>query len=260
MNEGERKELSFALALIYYRDRHEREVELPHIGQIDSVGFAGREYKAFPNDVTLGDIQRLSDDDLERFCRELGISKSGARSKADIHINGVGISVKYEGAAPPAIVNHTPRHGWEMAAKLNHGDMSALDEIINQYWSLRKSGGIREDISNEDFSSPFRDNIKILLPFLKYFTFMGTGSGPSTHPAKFLLEFSNLASPQNWKVLQPSDAVETLWDRLVFSVRSKKGMPSGYPNNSNRSNNASIARWTEYYQGYHRGALHVRAK
>ncbi len=147
-----------------------------------------------------------------------------------------------------------------MAARHNQGNMPDLDAIIDQYWSLRESSCIREDVCNSNSASPFRDHIDVLSPFLEYFAFIGTGSGLSNNQAQFLLEFDNLESPQNWKILKPDEAVKVLWQSLVFSVRSKKGMPSGYPNNTNRSNNKSIAKWTRFWQGDHRGALHVRVR
>lgn len=86
------------------------------------------------------------------------------------------------------------------------------------------------------------------------------GRGKSDHPANFILDYTAPYDHSTWKVLDPDTAVDSIWDKLIFSLRAKKGMPANYDMKTYRKPNAqSIARWTRYHSGNYRGALHIRA-
>ena len=163
----------------------------------------------------------------------------------------------------PALVNHTSRPGFEFASDQSGFDIKVLDAMIDEYWALRESGKIREDIMNDDVLSPFRNKKEVLRPLLNYFLFDGTGSKVSALPADHILGFTNPLKPETWRLYNRSNAIDDMWDNLVFSLRAKKGMPSGYPDNlkSQKMKDAkpSIDLWTKYINHDYRGALHIRS-
>lgn len=256
MNVGERDEYLIKFKLVQLRDSNS---ELFGI-KLNSVGFNNIEYLSIPSNINFN-FKSYSDDQLISFAKTLGITKAKASSKSDVQINGVGYSLKSHSAAPPAIVNHTTRPGFERAAKENNGNIEELDKIIDKYWELRLSGIISEDVSNKDINSPFRNNKEIIEPFLNYFLFKGTGSRLSNHPAELMLDFIDPFDISTWSIENPESVINSYWDSLVFSIRAKKGMPKNYnPNTYKRENANSIKRWVNYHSNDFRGALHIRVK
>lgn len=258
MNNGERDELIIKLKLIELRDK-KTSINIGNgLTAIESVGFNNVEYKRFPMGINLNDIIYKGDNAISLFVETLGITKAPARSKSDVTINGIGISLKSMSSAPPAIVNHTPRTGFEIACNHSTANINELDNIILKYWELRKKGQIKEDVRNDNLLSPFKDQKNALSPFINYFLFDGSGSGLSRHQASLILDYYDPIAPNKWKTYNRNDAVDLFWDRLVFSVRSK-GMPESYPS-IDATKFDSIKIWTEYFQKKYRGSLHIRTK
>ena len=203
-------------------------------------------------------ISGFSDSELSAFCSINGIVKAGSHSKADVYINGIGYSVKYSNASPPSLINHTPRHGWEFVAKKKGVSIANLDALIAQYWQKRIAGTISEDVPNTNPNSPFNSNIGILLPYLEYFIFEGTGSRLSKHPASEVIEYSDPCNFSSWKLLNKTQLVQNIWPRLIFSIR-EKGMPKNIKSLPQPKKN-SVMLWARNYQGLLKGSLHVRIK
>ena len=251
MNNGEGDELYIKLCLLNARDQHN--------SSINSVGFAGPEYKPLPFPLTTG-IYQLNDTQLLQLATSLGCCKAPSSAKSDVYINNSGVSLKSSSAAPAALVNHTARPGFERVCKTLGIDIKQLDEIIDEYWKLRMSGKISEDTRITDLRCPFKNYKKYLKPILSYFLFTGTGSKDSPYPAQCLLEFSDPFNTKTWNILSPSEAVDAIWNKLIFSLRAKKGMPTDYdPSTYSGTNADSIARWTRFHSGDYRGALHIRS-
>jgi len=120
---------------------------------ITSVGYHKSEYLAPPINSKEGHAH-LSDMDLLALSEAMGIKKAGVFEKSDVYINGVGFSLKSISAAPPALVNHTTRPGFEMACKKSGVSIKDLDPIIDKYWELRMEGLIKEDVYNQHPHSP----------------------------------------------------------------------------------------------------------
>jgi len=258
-NQGERDELIVQIKLIELRDNQE-DVNL--FGKINDVGFL-KPYTSLPKGSDLNKLLTLSFKELEVFAKQLGISKASTGYKADSIINGINFSIKSNRSAPPALVNHTARPGFEFAAKQSGGDISKLDVIVDEYWKLRFEKKIAEDVSNSHPFSPFKNKKDVLKPFINYFLFRGTGSGLSKLPAEKILGFTHPLDTRTWRIYDEINAIDLYWDKLVFSLRAKKGMPEGYPNNMSTKMNfikPSIDRWTNFIDGKHRGALHIRSK
>jgi hypothetical protein len=260
MNAGERDELLAILTLIHSVGSTRR---VKGFDPIVKVGTRVRVYKPWRHDLgDPGQLLLLSDGDLTEVAHSLGVCKAPHTEKADVHINGIGVSLKSHRKAPPAIVNHTTRPGWEFAAAQVGVSIAMLDLAVEQYWRMRKSGLNNEDVLNDGAHSPFWDAQSALEPMLAYFMFKGTGTRRSTSPASLVLEFTNPTDLATWTLREPNTVVGEYWKRLVFSVRSDKGMPKNYPQVSARyaRTKSSIARWTVYWQDEYRGALHVRVR
>lgn len=230
------------------------KIETPYKQLLRPIG-------AYPPSTTPQVIEKLTESQLITFCRNHSIGKAGPFSKADVFINGVGYSLKYTNSSPPALINHTRRTGWEFAAQHTGGSMLQLDALISEYWRLRLSGVISEDIANSDMNSPFSQHFNTLLPFLEYFAFDGTATKLSYHPATEVIEFSDPCDIKTWKLLNKAQLITSLWPRLVFSIRSKKGMPSARMfSTMSPQEKASVMQWSQLLNGELKGALHVRIK
>lgn len=254
MNIGERDELLIKLTLVRMRDRGIKLNGVP----ITSIGFGSTEYLCIPCD-TPENMESLNDDALSCLASRTGISKAGVFAKSDVYVNGIGYSLKSFSGAPPALVNHTARPGFERACRHSGIDIKELDKLIDKYWDLRLRGIIKEDVRNSDPNCPFRNSKLVLKPILEYFLFIGSGRGPSDYSAEYVLDYSEPQDSDTWNILNPDEAVDLVWDNLIFSIRSKKGMPADYDIETYDGPNAeSIARWTKEHCGDFRGALHIR--
>lgn len=255
MNNGERDELICKLMLVFIRDS-----EGTLFGKrILSVGFLGVEYLPLPLGFDIENLKGASEEQLVRVAKSIGIRKASAREKSDIYINHVGVSLKSKSASPPALVNHTARPGFEFACQQVGVPISPLDDIIDEYWRLRKTGVIHEDTRIVDENCPFSEHKEYLRPLLEYFIFTGTGSRVCDSFAQYIIEFDDPFDFSTYKKLSKRDAVDALWDKLIFSVRAKKGMPKDYdPETYNKENAESILKWVSLQSGNYRGALHIR--
>lgn len=258
-NQGERDELIVQLKLIELR---QTQTYINDIGTIKNVGFL-QEYSKLPDGYDLQLLQGLPYLELKSEALKYGISKAKGNYKADSRINDIPFSIKSNNHAPPAIVNHTARHGFEFVAHHCSGNLIELDKIIEQYWILRLKKTIAEDVNNTNANSPFRLNKNILKPFINYFLFEGTGSSLSDMPVSRILGFTDPLDVNTWKVYDKENAIDLHWDKLIFSLRAKKGMPSGYPDRLSplmETRRESIEKWTKFSDGNYRGALHIRTR
>ena len=254
MNTGELNELKVKLRLVELRDKKQTITLNGKPIEIKSVSFNGREFLPLPAGTNL---RVMNEAQIEALANRVGASKAGLFDKADVFINGKGYSIKSLATAPPALVNHTNRYGWERVCQRVGCKIDELDGIIDEYWNLRKAGKIKEDVLN-DANSPFHSHKKYLIPILNYFLFKGTGFKDSTSPADYILDIVDPFDIKTWS-LHGAEFLVNNWDNLVFCVRAKKGM-SDYPAVPDQAKKKSIARWTQYHQGEYRGALHVRFK
>ncbi|MFC1505462.1 hypothetical protein ACFLQ6_00165 [Thermoproteota archaeon] len=190
------------------------------------------------------------------------ISKAPVWAKRDVLINGKGYSLKSTRAAPPAIVNHTTREKWLRVCTEIRVRIDKLDIMVSEYWKLRKGKRIGEDVNANNPLCPFVNSEErrlYLKPLINYFLFNGTGSKSSQYPADFILEFDDPTNNATWKIFDKNSAFDTFWPNMVFSVRSKKGMPSKYPNIGYEIK-CQIEPWVKFIDGDYRGALHIRSK
>lgn len=198
-----------------------------------------------------------SDSKLKDNLSRYGIVKAGPRMKADVGINDFFYSLK-SSASRPAIINHTFRDGFIVAAKYADVNLDFLDAEIMRYWEKRVSEEIGEDVSrnsrkkyklfwSDDFKEKFR-------PIFNYFAFKGSGAGLSKKPADLVLEFTNPLDPSSWKIMTPDTFYDTCWLDLIFCLRNKEDEIESVDSLSieNRI-------WAKKIDGKIRGRLHVRA-
>ena len=223
MNIGERDEVLTKLGFIYKRDRG--------IDNIKSVSVGDKECKTLPDSIhQLSDLLLLNDEQLIAIAKHCGCYKSPNTHKADVIINGVGLSLKSMRGAPPSILNHTSRFGLQRVCSMcKEGTQSVLDYVVREYHQLRRVGDINEDIHNDLDISPFRQHKDELKEFINYFVFKGTGSKDSIFPAQYVVDIDDPFDVSTWKVYDESNFVDANWDKFVFSLRSSKGMGK-YPN------------------------------
>jgi len=251
MNEGEKNEL---LIKIFLCDLKKKEDKTTIFGELKSLGFGNNEYKILDKDI---DFNALDDEEtLKEMSKALGIEKSSSRNKADVHINGIGYSIKYMNAAPPSIINHTNRKGFLRIANQLKIDINNLDELVSKYWDLRISNQITEDCGNNNPLSPFKNSKEILRSYLEYFCFTGTGSSDSKYPAESLIKFNKFNEPSSWRIYSKKNTVDEIWDGLYFCMRDIS--KSGVKDYENCPDKDVLETWTRYNTKKYRGALSVR--
>lgn len=252
-NTGEQNEIFLKVFLLIMFHEQKPITGKHNIGLIKSLKFSpGGELPVWKEEYkTL--LQNRNYEILKKI-----FPKAPTGSKADLEINGIRYSVKNKLGAKSAIVNHTNRAGFLRIFKLLNLDISKLDEIIDEYWDKRISGKIKEDTNNKDDNSPFSKNREYLRPVLEYFLFTGTGSKDSVFPADKVLIFGQPEDTENYIILDKSQIVDSLWDQLTFSIRSKKGMPKIY----NQIKHKDLSPWVRTHQsteGSPKGSLHIRS-
>lgn len=211
----------------------------------------------------LGDITSVASYDgieYQAGIQRSRILKAPTSAKRDVMINGKGYSVKSTRAAPPAIVNHTTREKWLRVCNVVGLSIDPLDEMVSEYWRLRIDGKIGEDVPSSSAYCPFGSSVQrreYLRPLINYFLFEGTGAHDSPYPAECILEFTDPLIPSTWRILDKRSAFDSMWPKMVFSIRSEKGMPINYPNIS-ATKKALIEPWVKHIDGDYRGSLHIR--
>lgn len=254
-NQGERDEYLLKLFLIECR---KKKLSVP-IGNtiqiVNSVGGKNHEYGE-PGYWLKWD--ELCAEDLIYVCNSVKANKAGKFAKADVFINGIGISVKSERGAAPSLINHTTRDKILRVMKSIDKPMLPLDQIIDKYWNLRLRGTIKEDIKNSDANSPFSDMVycfPILKPLLNYFAFDGTGSKDSTEPAEYILSIQSPDDIDTWTYYSKNNFIDCVWNKLIFSMRSKETPQELDENNEKHQ---LMLPWTKEVDGKLKGALSVR--
>lgn len=251
-NIGEYDEMRAKLHLIELRDSGKSVVINGKEIAVQSVSNDGIECLPLPAGTILS---RMNDSQIESLAKRVGAFKAPAGSKADVYVNGYGISVKSHRGANPAFLNHTHRAGFLKVCARIGVSINELDEIIRDYWTKRKAGIIGEDVKNSDLSSPFRNHLAYLKPIMNYFLFTGTAQKDSPYPADYILDFIDPLRENEWK-FSKDEYLEDNWNHIIFSIRSK-GMPPSYPHGSNAND---IKPWVEMAEGQYKGSLHGRAQ
>ncbi|HPH53082.1 MAG TPA: hypothetical protein PLY62_03355 [Bacteroidales bacterium] len=255
-NAGEYDELRIKLRLIELRDSNNTVTIYGKRFNINSVGLES-EFASLPNGTSL---RALSDAQIESLANMVGAGKARGSHKADVNINGDGFSVKSHRSAPPAIVNHTPRWGWVRICNHLHVSIDRLDKMVQEYFQLRLSGQIGEDIYNNDPRSPFKNEKEYLRPIINYFLFSGTGEKDSDYPAKYVLDCADPYDISTWEIYDETNYLDLFWDDMKFSMREKgfEAYPYSRPCDAWKT---PLARpWATKIDGQYKGSLHIRVR
>lgn len=254
INQGEKDEYLLKLFLVECR-KNRRVIPIGDKMQIvKSVENSRREEIEYPEKVL--NWNSISSGLLVYLCQRIKAGKSGAFDKADVFINGIGISVKSKRGAPPSIINQTARDKILRVMNAISCPIEPLDHIISRYWYLRLNGGT-EDVCGLGPNNPFTtsedntSNLPVLKPLLNYFTFKGTGTRDSAAPATYVLSVGNPADITTWVYYSEENFVDSVWENLVFSIRAK-----GLPQNITEE----IKPWVKMIDGAYKGTLNVRVK
>lgn len=244
MNNGERDELLAKLALIRWRE--------DKLYGIHSVGL-GNIY--ISHSKTIADLKIMSNVDILNLCNNCCIGKAIPSQKSDVHINGIGYSLKSNRSAPPAFINHTHRNGILKVCQREGIDIRKLDVLVKNYWLARNTGTITEDVKFK--GSVFESDRDVMVKLLAYFLFKGTAKGDSLYPAEFLYSFDDPLDFSTWKKYSPFDAANKIIDNTIISLRNK-GMPITYSPNSTNQTHIEMRPWVGFINGEYKGSIHIR--
>ena len=256
INQGEKDEYLLKLFLLECK-KHKRNLPIGNeIQTILSVQNSKREEIEYPEKKL--DWNAVSPGLLVYVCKKIKAGKSGAYDKADVFVNGIGISVKSKRGAPPSIINQTTRDKiLRIMNDVLKMSIEPLDKIVDRYWTLRLAKVCGEDVSGQGAQNPFTtesdgsSTLPIMKPLLNYFTFKGTGKCDSSAPAEYVLSMGNPEDPDTWIYYSESTFVDSVWNNLVFSIRGK-GLPANIT--------AEMKSWVKVVDGKKKGTLNVRVK
>lgn len=130
-NIGEYDEMRVKLHLIELRDA--KKTITIRGKKVDVLSIKNGDDECMPLPVGTN-ISQLSDLEVENLAIQVGAFKAPTGSKADVYVNGLGISVKSHRGANPAFLNHTHRAGFLKVCNRIGVNIDQLDKIICDYW------------------------------------------------------------------------------------------------------------------------------
>ena len=256
-NKGDRDEYLLKLFLIECRQKS-LPVPIGNTTQIvKTVGSKKREYGSLSFRM---DWKQLEAEELISVCASVYATKAGFNEKADVFINGIGISVKSERGGNPSIINHTTRDKILRVMNAINSPIAPLDSMVGHYWAMRLSRDLREDTCIGDSNCPFshpdeKACLEALKPLINYFAFDGTGTRDSEAPAKLILSLADPMDITTWTYYDKSTFIFSVWKRLVFSIRSKS---TPIELDENNPAHQLMKPWVRICEGTLKGALSVR--
>lgn len=256
-NKGERDEYLLKLFLIECR---QKSISVPIGDSCQTVTSVGSRTQEYGNLICFLDWKKLEAEELISLCASVYATKAGLFDKADVYINGIGISVKSERGANPSIINHTTRDKILRVMNALNAPIAPLDCMVGNYWAMRLSRKIGEDITVTDplcpFSSPDEAYCQtVLKPLINYFAFDGTGTRDSKSPAKYILSLSDPTNPKTWTYYDKGTFIYAVWKYLVFSIR---GRSTPQELDLTIEQHQQMKEWIRKCDGQLKGALSVR--
>lgn len=256
-NVGDRDEYLLKLFLIECR---QKSVPIPvgdEIQVVKTVGTRTEEYGRLSYSMNWSSLQA---EELISVCASVKATKAGLFDKADVYVNGIGISVKSQRGGNPSLINHTTRDKILRVMQVIKQPILPLDKMVDRYWNLRFTNKISEDTSVSDALCPFAGNspqegLAVLKPLLNYFAFDGTGTRDSQSPAVLILSLESPTDVSTWTFYSKDNFVDSVWEKLVFSIRSKS--TPQFPDENNESHRLMIP-WIREIDRSLKGALSVR--
>jgi len=263
-NSGESGELLVKAKLVKMMMEGQKFIDGSKINQVDAGDFKSKDGRyTYNQDIDESSINEVCESaadydypKIRDILAPLHIVKAGSKMKADVSVNNTNYSIK-SSAVRPAIINHTFRDGFSVAARHADVNLDFLDYEILRYWENRIPGLIGEDVNGNSrkkfnlfWSSKFKEGFR---PIFNYFAFEGTGAGLSPMPAKYILEFDDPLEPKTWKIIDKDNFYNVCWNNLVFSMRHH-----GKKIETDSTLSAENKTWARRINGKLRGRLHVR--
>lgn len=222
-NIGERDEYLLKLFLIECR---QKGVAVPIGEKTEIVRSVGTRTEEYDNLSFVLKWDTLLPEELISVCASVKATKANLFDKADVYINGIGVSVKSERGGNPSLINHTTREKILRVMQSIKQPILPLDILVDKYWNFRLANRINEDTCISDTICPFgspedKASLTILKPLLNYFAFDGTGTRDSESPALFILSLDSPTNISSWHYYSKDNFVDCVWTRLVFSIRAK---------------------------------------
>ena len=256
-NVGERDEYLLKLYLIECR---QKSIAIPIGDKMEVVRTVGTRTVEYGDLTYTMDWSVLEAEELISVCASVHATKAGMFDKADVYVNGVGISVKSQRGGNPSLINHTTRDKIVRVMHSIQQPMLPLDQMVDNYWNLRLAGTINEDVCSTEAICPFsnlngKSGLEIIKPLLNYFAFDGTGSRDSQSPATLILSLESPTDIKTWQFFSKDNFIESVWDRLVFSIRGKS-TPQFL--DEGREDHKLMLPWIREIDFQNKGALSVR--
>lgn len=256
-NKGERDEYLLKLFLIECR---QRSLPVPIGDKTQIVRTVGSKNREYGNLTYKMDWKQLEAEELISVCASVYATKAGLNEKADVYINGIGISVKSQRGGNPSIINHTTRDKILRVMNAVNAPIAPLDSMVGHYWTLRLSRVIGEDTCISDNNCPFSHPDEeicrnALKPLINYFAFDGTGTRDSDAPAQLILSLVDPMDVKTWTYYDKATFIFAVWKRLVFSIRSKA---TPIELDKNKEVHRLMEPWVRVCEGTLKGALSVR--
>lgn len=256
-NVGERDEYLLKLFLIECR---QKKVSIPIGDNMEIVRTVGTRTEEYGNLSFSLEWNTLEAEELISVCASVKATKAKLFDKADVYVNGIGISVKSERGGNPSLINHTTRDKIVRVMKSINQPILQLDKIVDRYWDMRLSKKINEDTCISDALCPFgtpndKKSVAVIKPLLNYFAFDGTGTRDSASPAVLILSVESPTDVKTWQYFSKDNFVESVWNRLVFSIRGKS-TPQFI--DESREDHRLMLPWIREVDRMLKGALSVR--
>lgn len=206
------------------------------------------------------DWSSLQAEELISVCASVKATKAGLFDKADVYVNGIGISVKSQRGGNPSLINHTTRDKILRVMQVIKQPILPIDKMVDRYWDLRFANKINEDTAICDALCPFagkspQEGLTILKPLLNYFAFDGTGTRDSQSPAVLILSLESPTDISTWTFYTKDNFIDSVWKQLVFSIRSKS--TPQFPEDNNETHQLMMP-WIREIDHSMKGALSVR--
>lgn len=256
-NVGERDEYLLKLFLIECR---QKKVSIPIGDKMEIVRTVGTRTEEYGDLSFSLEWNTLEAEELISVCASVKATKAKLFDKADVYVNGIGISVKSERGGNPSLINHTTRDKIVRVMKSIKQPILQLDKIVDRYWDMRLAKKIKEDTCISDALCPFgapddEKSLAVIKPLLNYFAFDGTGTRDSASPALLILSLKSPTDVKTWKYFSKDNFVESVWSRLVFSIRGKS--TPQFIDESGEDHQLMLP-WIREVDGTLKGALSVR--
>ena len=212
LNQLERDTYVMKLMLVLMRDRRARQ------GQVRSVGYT-REYGELPDELGVGTLAQLSNEELLALAEQIGIKNRPAAGKSDIYMNDLGymlLSTKQS----LAIVDNL---GLQELAKLAEqvGTIELVEPIKGLIVYGQAQAGdepLKGRVTDYSQFTTYRDQWHKLLTHM-----LCNGAATCLFPAELVLRYADPTNMNSWDIYEPNDFISKNWEDLSATLSGLNG-------------------------------------